>query len=74
MSRTFGILLLVLGVWIGVEVYTEGVRHAFGGAFAFLGSESGEPGEPADLTERVSSATLEAQRRSEERRDRLIGE
>ena len=34
MSRVLGILAIVLGVWIGTEVYTKGVDRAFGGIFA----------------------------------------
>ena len=34
MGKLFGIVLLVLGIWLAVEVYTEGVNGAFGGVFA----------------------------------------
>lgn len=33
MGRVFGILLIVLGIWVGLEYYTKG-SQAFGGAFA----------------------------------------
>ncbi|MEE9281729.1 MAG: hypothetical protein V3V67_16275 [Myxococcota bacterium] len=36
MGRLFGILAIVLGVWIGLEVYTKGTDQAFGGIFAGL--------------------------------------
>lgn len=38
MGRLFGLILLVLAVWVGVEVYEKGVDHAFGGVFAWMGS------------------------------------
>ena len=37
MGRMLGILAIVLGVWLGVEVMTKGVDHAFGGLFARFG-------------------------------------
>lgn len=36
MGKMFGILAIVLGVWIGLEVYTKGTNEAFGGIFAGL--------------------------------------
>ncbi len=37
MRRIMGILAIVLGVWIGAEVLTQGVDQAFGGVFARFG-------------------------------------
>lgn len=34
MAKIFGILLIVLGVWLGIEIYTQGMDHAFGGVLA----------------------------------------
>ncbi len=34
MARVIGILFIVAGIWVGLEVYTEGVEGAFGGMFA----------------------------------------
>ena len=34
MAKVFGILLIVLGVWVGLEIYTKGTHGAFGGIFA----------------------------------------
>jgi hypothetical protein len=36
MSKIFGVLLIVLGVWLGLEIYTKGMDGAFGGALARL--------------------------------------
>lgn len=36
MGRLFGILAIVLFVWIGLEIYTKGTDQAFGGIFAGL--------------------------------------
>ena len=34
MAKIFGVLLIVLGVWVGMEIYTKGTDGAFGGIFA----------------------------------------
>ncbi len=34
MGKVLGILAIVLGIWIGAEVYTKGMDRAFGGIFA----------------------------------------
>ena len=36
MGKMFGILAIVVGIWIGIEVYTKGMDAAFGGVFAGL--------------------------------------
>jgi len=36
MAKIFGVLLIVLGVWVGMEIYTKGMDEAFGGALARL--------------------------------------
>ena len=43
MAKLFGLILIVLGVWIGLEVYEKGVDGACGGVFAWFATplESG---------------------------------
>ena len=36
MGRIFGWVLLLAALYVGMTVYTEGIEHAFGGAFAPL--------------------------------------
>ena len=36
MAKVFGLIVLALGVWVGVEIYMNGVDGAFGGALARL--------------------------------------
>ena len=38
MGRLLGILLIVLGIWMALEIYNEGTRNAFGGAYAAYNS------------------------------------
>ena len=65
MGRIFGILCVVVGLWIGAEIYREGVDHAFGGAFARRAPPVGHP--ERTLPQRAGqsvrdSLALEAQR------------
>ena len=41
MGKVFGILMIVLGVWIGIEIYTKGTEDACYGVFSWLDGESG---------------------------------
>lgn len=47
MQRVFGILVIVVGIWVGLEVYNEGTAGAFDGLFVRLGmAEEADPDEP----------------------------
>ncbi len=72
MAKPLGILLIVIGIWIGLTVYLEGVDEAFGGAFAFFSStpaaslaEDEEGHRP--VTKRAAHAFQRAYDRSEGR-------
>ena len=76
MGRIFGILLMVIGLWVGAEVYTEGVDGAFGGRLAFLVEGEGESG-PADTRTtgvRVHDAVSSARAEADARREKLLAE
>ena len=45
MAKAFAILLIVLGVWLGLEIFTNGTEGAFGGVFA-----SGSPSASTEPT------------------------
>ena len=34
MARTFGLVLMLVALYVGMTIYTRGVEHLFGGAFA----------------------------------------
>ena len=34
MARAFGLVLLLISLYIGMEIYTKGIEHTLGGAFA----------------------------------------
>lgn len=68
MGRLFAIVLIVLGVWAGIEVYTNGVDGAFGGLFADTYQAPAERSTP----DRAADAFQRAYNKSEERVDRQL--
>jgi len=34
MGKAFGLVLIVVGLWVGLEIYTKGTQGAFGGVLA----------------------------------------
>ena len=75
MGRIVGVLLTVLAIWAGVEVYTKGTDGAFGGAFAFLGSaESADRAERRSPSQRAREAVNAAHAEAAERRERMMRE
>jgi len=73
MGRILGLLLLVIGIWVGMEVYNEGVDGAFDGRLAFL-SDSEEDGDGLTTRMRVHDAVSSAHSDSDARRERLLEE
>jgi hypothetical protein len=78
-AKPLGILLILIGIWVGLTVYQEGVDEAFGGAFAFFGStpagslEADEEGR-RPVTRRAAHAFQRAYDRSETRVDEALDE
>ena len=57
MGKLFGLILIVLGVWIGIEVYDKGMDGAFGGAFAWVSAPL-PSNESAGAAREVKSGSL----------------
>lgn len=76
MGKAFGILLIVAAVWVGLEVYTEGVRGAFDGRLAFLAPDTAvdEDTEHRWAGERAADAFRGARDRRIERVERQAGD
>ena len=76
MAKVFGILLIVLGIWAGSEVYNKGAANAFGGALVALGFEDEAPdsAEPPSLGQRSGAKVGRAHAEADARRDRLLSE
>ena len=66
MGKIFGILLIVIGIWVGLTVFREGTDAAFGGLFAGARSEPGDTaGRP--LPRRVEDSVGRAYQTHEQR-------
>jgi hypothetical protein len=76
MAKVFGILLIILGLWVGSEIYTKGAANAFGGALVALGFEDEAPdsAEPQSIGQRAGSKVGRAHAESEARRERMLAE
>jgi hypothetical protein len=44
MSKAFGLVLMLISLYIGMTIYQKGLENAFGGAFAPLESVRGDGG------------------------------
>ena len=72
MGKAITGLLIVVGLWVGVEFFSEGPRHAFGGAFAgFFGEEAA--GERS-TAQRAGDSVARARDAAEARRERMLRE
>lgn len=76
MGKAFGILFIVVLVWVGLEVYTEGTRGAFGGVFASWSGEpvSAEEDPSLSTPQRAGKAWQRSQDAASDRLARQVGE
>jgi hypothetical protein len=75
MGKLFAIVLMVIAIWVGITVFTEGSDRAFGGLFAgSTGSSTLEATEARSTRERARDALQSAYEESEDRVDRALGE
>ena len=74
MGKAFGILLIAVMIWIGLELYLKGPGGAFGGAFSsYLGAEAAEAGEHSLSTpQRAGAAVERAHRQTEARYEQML--
>ena len=76
MGKAFGILLIVVMIWVGLEFYLEGPSGAFGGAFAsYLGEDAAEEGvQSLSTPQRAGTSVERAHRQNDARYERMLGE
>ena len=76
MAKIFGILLVVVGIWLGLEVYQNGMQGAFDGALASLGGSADEQAvrDPRSVPQRAGAAVERAHAEAEARLDRMLDE
>jgi hypothetical protein len=74
MGKAFGIVMLVAGVFVALQIYLVGTENALGGAFAFLGdSEQEEVVRDRRTTpQRAGDAVRRANRQAEDRMARML--
>jgi hypothetical protein len=66
MGKIFGILMIVIGIWVGLTVFREGTDAAFGGLFADAKKETADTaGRP--VTRRVEESVGRAYQTHEQR-------
>lgn len=75
MGKLFAIVLIVIAVWVGLTVYTQGTDQAFGGLFArFSGSSALDAPATRSTPHRAGDAFQRAYDESEDRVDRALRE
>jgi len=75
MGKLFGIVVIIVGLWAGMEIYNEGTTNAFGGALVRAGMvEEAPTGQERNLGERVESKVGKARAEADARRARMLGE
>ena len=74
MGRIFGILLIVVAIWIGMQIYLEGTRHAFGGAFDSSIARAEAPRNVRTTPQRAGDAVRGSLADEAEKRERLMPE
>ena len=75
MGKLFGIVVIVVGLWAGAEIYNEGTANAFDGALVRMGIvEVAQPGKEQPLGQRAGAKVERAGAEAEARRSRMLGE
>ena len=75
MGKVMTGLIVVVGLWVGVELVTEGPSRAFDGLFAeLLTSAESRPIDTRSTAQRAGDAVEHARDATEERRARMLGE
>ena len=72
MGKVFVILLIVLGIWTGLEVMNNGTGGAFGGLFAKVGLADAAEGPEQSTPRRTVDSVDRAYRAGENRVDRAL--
>ena len=76
MGKAIGIALMVMALWVGMEIYTEGMSGAFGGLLQDFGvaeapADAGEPEKPLDALRMGVGEDMDV---AEAKRKRAMGE
>ena len=74
MGRIFGIVVIVLAIWVGLEIYQNGTGGAFGGLFARTGVAEESTGERQSTGQQAGSAVQQAHQDADDRREKMLEE
>jgi hypothetical protein len=76
MGKAFGILLLVVGMWVSFELYLHGIQGAFGGVLVSLGASAEQEGagDPRPVPQRAGDAVERAHAEAQARFDSMLDE
>jgi len=76
MGKMFGILVIIVGLWAGSEIYNKGTAHAFGGILPRLGlaEAAAQDAEPQSVGRRAGSKVGRSHADADARRERLLTE
>ena len=76
MGKIMSLAMLVTALWVGMEIYQEGVDGAFGGTFAALGDSDGEeaPRDGRSIPRRAGDKAQAAHDEASARRTRMLEE
>lgn len=62
MGKMFGLVLIVIALWVGLQIYNEGTENVFGGIFAPVESVRGDGTGAIGLTPAAQSADVPVER------------
>ena len=79
MAKAFGLILMLIALYIGLTIYTEGIENAYGGIFAPIASSDGDSSTATHLTPTAGTAAAPTERRPRQRiteaiRDRVTAD
>ena len=76
MGKFIGLLLTMVCIWAGLEIYNEGLHGAFGGGLASLedGEQTGGPTDTRTAPQRAGAAVEDAHAAADARRTKLLGD
>jgi hypothetical protein len=76
MGKMFGILVIVVALWAGGQIYTQGAANAFGGILVTLGLEEPEPDpeKQQSVGRRAGSKVARSHSEADARRTRMLSE
>ncbi len=79
MGKVIGGLIVIVGIWMGVELMTLGPSRAFGGIFSDLGLGSSSEAEAEEVdslgtARRAGDSVARARDATESRRAKMLGE